>query len=150
MRIDLYRIRVTKNEKTIQALTLKNKDMKVQIYNLKNQDKEKGNSIVDLEKEINKIYNHFDEQIEDRNTTIVEQEKIIKEQDEIINELRRQLKSIGSQTPPIPITPRQRIPLIMKSKYRRKKRRKKENPTLSICAKSLEKERGPERSPCPS
>ncbi len=66
--------------------------MKVQLYNLKNKERDKETTIEDLDHEIEEIYEILNDQIGSRDTTIEEQDKIIQEQNEVINELRRQLK----------------------------------------------------------
>ena len=51
-----------------------------------------GNTIEDLDHEIEEIYEILNDQIGSRDTTIEEQDKIIQEQNEVINELRGHLK----------------------------------------------------------
>ena len=75
-----------------QEVMLRTKEVKVQLYNLKTKDLDKGNTVEDIKQEIEEIHDILNDQITNRDTMIEEQEKIIQNQDEIINELRRQLK----------------------------------------------------------
>lgn len=75
-----------------QEVMLRTKEVKVQLYNLKTKDLDKGNTVEDIKQEIEEIHDILNDQITNRDTMIEEQEKIIQNQDGIINELRRQLK----------------------------------------------------------
>ena len=51
--------------------------MKVQLYNLKNKERDKETTIEDLDHENEEIYEILNDQIGSRDTTIEEQDKII-------------------------------------------------------------------------
>ena len=80
------------NRHQITALTAKKKDLEVQVYNLKKKDEEYHTDIDRLEDEIGELNRKLDKTISDKDRTIEELLKIIKEQEEQIGNLKRKEK----------------------------------------------------------